>query len=125
MFSFRKLRFGVTEGQISVDYIDIVARRHAFVLAEISTPKQKYPEIKGHSGANLQIGASESTFPESFDPNATLTLIHTPLPLRGWDVLPEGLGRHSLRVAFYKPGIRNPCQIVKVPPGVIWDGKAS
>jgi hypothetical protein len=119
----RRRRFGVTEGQVHIEYIDIIARRFRFVLAEIGT-EQKYPQISAYGGSSLLIGPSDNTVAESYDPEAALTMLHFPPWLRGWEILPEGQGRYTLRVTFYKPGRRKGCERIAVPPGIIdWNGR--
>ena len=120
---FRTLRFGLTDGQIGVSYISIITRRRWFTVIEIGTV-QKYPQVFGYSGDRLLIGASDSTFPETYSPEAAVTEVHFPPCLTGWEILPDPGGRYTLRVAFYKTrGSRDSCEIIRVPSGVIWDGK--
>jgi hypothetical protein len=118
---FRTLRFGVTQRQIAVGYINIIARRRGLVIIGIGT-EQKYPEVHGIGGDSLFIGASSRTFPERYDAGAPHTEVHYPPCLVGWGVMPEGHARYEIHVTFYKERRTTSCEIAIVPFGP-WDGR--
>jgi hypothetical protein len=114
---FRKPRFFVVPGQIGIEYVDIVAGGPGFRVAEIGTV-QKYAQIAAYGGGKILIGASPRTHKDSYSPDAGLTVLDVPPPLAGWVILPELVGRYSMRVAFYRSPFFRPrrlCTLVVVP----------
>lgn len=98
----KERKFAVIQGQVEVEYVEIVHHSRGSVVIEIGT-KQKYPQVVAYSSVELHIAASENTREDSYDKEQQATTIMFPHRYYGWDVLPEWKGRYTLRVGLYGP----------------------
>lgn len=100
------LSFPVIQGQVEIEYVDVIHRSRKALVIEIGT-RQKYPEVIGYSSTEMHIISSERTRENSYDHDAAASTVMFPDRCRGWDVLVEITGRYSLRAVLYRPGKRH------------------